>query len=388
MNKLIESVIAIASLLAFAPHLHAGSADDAAAALAAGDLPRAATLYEALYREGQKQPAVLLALARLAVWRNHLDEADKYVRAIDSAAPEASPATAITKTIALRRSDDSPELYQGVPSSPVTIPFLARDPLPTLVGKVNGREAGFLIDTGADQLVIDEELAKQLKIISGDAQNGTFAGGKTGAVAHGLVEHLELGQLSLTHIPVTILPTRRFTGFAHQVDGIIGTRFLARFRATIDYPYSRLVLAPRKSAPEASKSATTLPLWLIGDHFLYTAGQLNDKQLGMWLVDTGLAGGGVMIWDRKIADAAGVKLDAGQTETGMGGGGEVSAISFTATKMTLRNAEARNVPGKFIQGSPIGAGPAFKVAGIVSHDFFKGWALTIDIDRMELVLDK
>lgn len=357
----------------------------AAAALAAGELVAAEKLYQAAYHEGHRDPAVVVSLARLALWKNNLEQAEQLAMSVDASSPEATTAAAIVKAIATRRSDLAGNNYIGIPTETIVIPFLARDPLPTLVGKINGRDAGFIIDTGADQLVVDTEFARELKIEFGDAQSGAFAGGNTASVAHGMADEVRLGKLKLSHVPVTILPTRRFTGFAHQVDAIIGTRFLGRFLTTIDYPGSRLVLAPREVEPQTD--GVKLPLSWIGDHFLYTSGLINGKSLGLWLVDTGLAGGGLMVWDKSVLEAAGIELQSTTTK-GQGGGGEVAATDFTAPAFQLGDVAAKDLPGKFIPGSPIGAGPAFKVAGIVSHDFFRQYEVTIDLKRMQLLVGR
>lgn len=64
----------------------------------------------------------------------------------------------------------------------------------------------------------------------------------------------------------------------------------------------------------------------------------------------------------------------------------MSAIQFIVPSMRLGDAEMHDVAGMFTEGSPIGTGPPFKVGGLISHEFFKKWTVTIDMRGMNSCL--
>ena len=135
-------------------------------------------------------------------------------------------------------------------------------------------------------------------------QTGTFAGGLTAQVRQAAVQEFRVGQLSLHGLTVGILPSRGLSLFkAYKVDGVIGTVFLSRFLATIDYPGRRLVLRPRSASPP---SGIAVPMWLVGDHFIFARGSVNGLRDQLFLIDSGLAGAGFAPEERTI-EAAHVK---------------------------------------------------------------------------------
>ena len=75
---------------------------------------------------------------------------------------------------------------------------------------------------------------------------GTFAGGKQAEIGFARAASLKIGNVTLKEVPISILPTKRFSGgFAggkYTIDGIVGTGVLKQFLATIDYPGERLIL--------------------------------------------------------------------------------------------------------------------------------------------------
>ncbi|MBU0718495.1 MAG: hypothetical protein KJ749_09630, partial [Planctomycetes bacterium] len=72
---------------------------------------------------------------------------------------------------------------------------------------------------------------------------------------------------------------------------------------------------------------------------------------------------------------------------GMGGGGPVRVTPFTVDELALGSARQSDIRALFAAGS---AGSeyrmGFRIGGVVSHAFFRGYALTFDFERMQLLL--
>jgi predicted aspartyl protease len=270
-----------------------------------------------------------------------------------------------------------------------TLKFLVTNPLPLVQVKVNGKEAIFLIDTGAAEVILDPEFANQVRAKEfGSLGNGTFAGGKNAGVQAGRIDLLALGDFEIKNVPVMLLSTRQFAPIfgGKQIDGIIGTVLFYHFLATLDYPRGELVL--HRNTEENRKGldnkATVIPFWMAGDHFIVAWGKI-EKLSVLWFVDTGLAGGGVTCAESIIKEA-GIKLSESQAGEGIGGGGKVKVVPFTVKELSLGDATAQDVRGLFLGAFPLENAFGFRIGGIISHGFFRPYAVTFDFTGMRLVL--
>jgi len=270
------------------------------------------------------------------------------------------------------------------------IPFVQTDLLPVVELSVNGRGPFFfIIDTGGSELVLDPGIADSVHASRFGSVQGTFAGGTKADVEQGAVDSVRLGSLLVRNVPVKMLDTQRFAMVAggRQVAGILGTSLLARFRSTLDYPGGALLLARRNSPSVASSdSATVIPFWMAGDHYMLARGTLGSSGPLLFFIDTGLAGAAFTGPPSVLADA-GIALHDTTSFTGHGAGGAVRATPFPLPRVALGPVEVRNLMGMLGPFPPTlerSLGP--RVAGIVSHAFFRSMRVTFDFDRMEITL--
>lgn len=361
------------------------------AAFANGDFLGAADAYGAELLRSRQDAHALLRLGEIALYANDLKDAEEAFQAIPATAPEATIATRQLAEVARRRAElaKRTEIVGGESDTP----FIAVDPLPTLHVRVNGVDAIFFIDTGAPDIVLDPAFASSLHLSVTDAGIGSFAGGRTAALQRTSVAEVDVGTARAYDVAAAVLPTRGMAmGAGVRIDGILGTGFFERFLATIDYPHARLVLRPRDAATsqrfesDAQRfGATIVPCWLVGDHFVFARARVNDAPDGLFLFDSGLAGGGLMPSASLVA-AAHITLDTAHASTGVGGAGAVSFVPLVAQSIAVGNAIQHDVPGAYTpQGSPLSVFP-FAVQGAISHLFLKHYAYTVDFTAMQLVL--
>lgn len=284
--------------------------------------------------------------------------------------------------------DTQPYAVEGA-AALTRIPFIQTDPLPLLDVRVNGSDpVHFLIDTGGSEVILDTEFAARVKAERFGSVTGTFGGGKTAETEQGRVDAITLGEFVIRNVPVHILSTRRFVAAAQgkQVDGILGTSMLAHFLSTIDYRKGELVLR-RKGTPLEGTEAATIPFWMARDHFMVARGSVNGSKPLLWFLDTGLAGGGFVCPESTLKDGQ-IKLPDREAE-GIGGGGAMKLVSFVVDKLTLGPIERTNVVSFFGPFPPsLENSEGFRIAGIVSHTFFRPYALSFDFDHMRLLLEK
>ena len=381
-------VFALAAPLLLAANLPATAAGPSGDDLfKAGDFSGAKAAYQIAVHDHSRDVAALLGLARIALYENDLNTAQTDAQTLMSYDAGNVTAKRILDTIAGRRSILASAMTLKVPAEGAVIPFLYTDPLPLMQVRINGHDANLLLDTGAPDLALDPAFAAELHLkVTDSGQMGQFAGNRSAQIQQTTVDTLEAGGVTISNLHAAVIPSRGLDMFKdRKVDGVIGTVFLSRFLATIDYPNHRLVLKPRSAAAPATAGTVALPMWLIGDHFIFAKGSLNGVHDAMMLVDSGLAGGGFMPNNDSIASSK-IQTFPDKAGQGMGGGGPVTFIPAVAASLCLGTVCQQNVPGSYTpEGSPL-QGFAFHTLSAVSHEFLKHYAVTFDFQGMQLFL--
>lgn len=250
------------------------------------------------------------------------------------------------------------------------MPFLTTDPLPVLPVTVNGVATNFFIDTGAPDIVLTADFAKRLRLTA----------------PH--VASLRVGDAQVANVPANVLALPPTMG-PYRIGGILGTGFLYRFLATIDYAHGMLQLRPKSDSPQVesaaqARHADAVPMWLVGDHFIFATGHVNNAAPALFNIDTGGAGFGVQLTKAQI-DAAHITPDMARAQKGQGGGGAATAAPFTAN-VTLGTTTVTGVPGLyFVSGDQYSIFP-FTVGGTITHGFFRRMRVTFDFSTMRLLL--
>ena len=355
---------------------------------AAGDFGSAALAYESALKASPKDAGALAGLARVRLYENRVGEAIALAQQALALAPD-SPVARATLTVAQqRKAAFAEDRYQvtGLAAEAV-IPFAATDPLPIVQVSVGGRQAEFLIDTGAPDVLVSVDLVSQLGLHPQAAGEGVFAGGKRAPVERTVVPELQIGSVRIANAPAGVM-RGGLASPGHKIDGVIGTGLLMHFAPTLDYCAGRLVLRPRGGSAEVERAArrsgaNVVPIWLAGDHFVLARARLKGGSERLFLVDTGLAGGGLTA-SKEVLDEAGVAIDPSAARTGMGGGGPVTFIPFRAGA-TLGSMTVEDVPGSYMPGGDATGIFPFKTAGVISHMFFRHSRLTFDFEAMRLI---
>jgi predicted aspartyl protease len=277
------------------------------------------------------------------------------------------------------------------------VPFVVTDPLPIVEVRVNdGAPVNFFIDTGGPGILLDSTYAKELGLRALARDTGFFGGGKSGATAYGIVDSISIGDIAVRKVPATLMDVRRFSQpvfGGRRVDGIIGSGFLYHFLATVDYPRSTLTLR-RKTAGrlssaerESSQPFASVPFWM-REHFMFAQGSVQGSEPMLFLVDTGLAGAGFACPPSTL-ERVGIQLDQSRAGPGIGGGGSVTVVPFTVSSLSLGEAHSCDVPAlhgvfpPFLENSL-----GFRVSGLVSHEFFKPYAVTFDFTHMRILFHR
>jgi len=202
------------------------------------------------------------------------------------------------------------------------------------------------------------------------------------------VDSVGLGEFTVTMVPISILPTKRFAAISmgRPVAGVLGTTLLSRFRSTLDYPGGALILERRGTKPAPAPGSSEVPIWLVGDHYILAPGSLGKSGSLLWFIDTGLAGAAFTAPQSTLTEA-GIALKDTASFSGVGGGGSVKVIPFRVDELRLGNIEQSGLMA-FLGPFPASLEKSFgpRIAGIVSHAFLRSYRVTFDFDRMRMTL--
>lgn len=388
-----------------------------------GKFAEAEKFYLEAIKEDPQNFRCLVHLGRIALLSNRLAEAEKWLTQAARIRPEERVPKTLLAEIFYRRDDflkaaqffraagreamaQKLESFKGLipyklkENKPALtrVKFLMTDPLPVVEVRVNrGQAVNFFLDTGASEIIIDSELAKEVAVTLFESERGLFAGGQQANYTHGKVDSLILGNFEIENIPIHVMDVRRFSGpifKEKQVDGIIGTVFLYHFLATIDYPGGELIL--RQKTKEnwqllekqiLQEKPIVVPFWLALDHYILAWGKVNRSPEMLFFVDTGLAGGGFACPESTLKEAQ-IELMEDKATEGLGGGGKIKVIPFMVEELGLGEAKEKNIIGVFTGVFPLERAFGFRIGGLISHGFFRHYALTLDYMKMRLILKR
>ncbi|MEU7004242.1 aspartyl protease family protein [Nonomuraea sp. NPDC046570] len=335
----------------------------------ANRLPAAKSLLKRVLRLDPRHSRSLSNLADVLWRQDAFDELASILPLVDKGGPSATVGQ--LKSFARRRP------YQISGPRSVRIPFLAVDPLPMIEVSLNGAPPEvFFLDTGG-KFALNQKYAEELDIpMYGYTADRTMYGEHK--AYQGRVDLLTLGDVRIRHLPVHTIPEEiRLTAPDGRVTkGAIGTSVLSHFLSTIDYPGKALVLRRKQHFSSADlPRAMSTPMWFLGSHFLLSHGTVNDLDPMVFFVDTG--GGDIgFTAPRSTFKAAKMPIPPGD-----------GLHPVTMDKVTLGPAVRRDLPGligAFPQWFEDGFG--FHIGGLPTHQFFKPYGLTLDFDRMRILM--
>jgi len=329
-----------------------------------------------------KDVPALVGLATIESYENKLAEAERDARRALSVDPSNQAAQRVIRTIDLRAGNSSK--FRIDQSRAAILPFLGDSPLPVVRLDIDGVATNVVIDTGAPTLVVSEEFASAHNLVLHDAGQGVFAGGRGAPIRRTAIASVSADGLIVRDVTADVMPLPQLSS-SPRVDAVLGTGFLTHFIATLDYPRRRLVLDPKNRAPRSSDAPAGIPMWLVGDHFIFAKASINRGDEALFNVDSGGSGIGVQL-TKAALDAAHITPDADRPTTGMSPAGPVRSLPFVADSVALGAALQSNVPGVYLpSGDQYGIFP-FDVAGTISQEFLKHYAVTFDFTAMRLAL--
>jgi hypothetical protein len=264
-----------------------------------------------------KDDAILAG--RVALWSNRLGDAQRWFQVALDIDPKDTEIELLLGEV-YRREDDFADaatmfaaggmqnwvrVYQALAGKQAyridgsgdetRLNFTQTAPLPVVQVAVDGgTPVSFLIDTGAREVILDPDFAKSAGIVPLGTQTGWVAGGTLEQAQVGVADSLGLGGFMVRNLPVQLLPTKSYAAVdgGKPIEGVIGLDLLYYFLATIDYPRGELILRRNPAAIDVefaqdsdNGNAVSMPFWLVGDHDIITWSTVNGGKPQLLLID-------------------------------------------------------------------------------------------------------
>lgn len=207
------------------------------------------------------------------------------------------------------------------------VPWRLLDPLTVIEISVNGSEPIPLnLDTGAPGIGLTRERADRVglrEIASYQGMGGSGTGGGISTISLGIANSVQLGELELRNVPVSVVPAFPPLEDGTQLGGAIGTVILYHFLSTLDYANTELVLRRKTdeqlqaflAEAESMGDVESTDFWMVPTHFLYGRGRLNGHDM-ICTLDTGGGEGAGVTTSEHTALRVGAEIDYDDPSSG------------------------------------------------------------------------
>jgi len=258
----------------------------------------------------------------------------------------------------------------------------AQTSLPLVEIDLGGVEVMAMIDTGATDVILDDELAAQLKV---PVRSRTPVNQQGDEIGHGQVEALTIGDITVKEVPVDIFSTATIAAMSGSENkvarAVLGVRFLELFQVTVDPEAQTLTLidANKKScrkALAAQRRGSSSPFWIHETHFIYVPARINGAE-GLFLLNTGMQGVDLAATTKAYARSA---IGAPPLRRG-----EPAVVNVETVDLgSYRASNLRAAYGYFEQSK---SSDDFRIDGMLGLGVFEKSRWTLDFSEHRLYLE-
>ena len=265
-------------------------------------------------------------------------------------------------------------------STPVTVPLTERGGHFYTSVVIHGHAYSFLIDTGAQSVVLDARVAAELSIFPEGALEARGAN-RTGGLGVGRLDAIHIADATLYVGTVSVLDLGGSTRGAFAIDGILGYPFFAASVVRMDYAGKTMTFAPPGILSPRGKK---IPLEV--DRALpEVAARVNSSAEAPFVVDTG-NGGELLLFAPFIAAHPGVVPFSENAANGFGIGGSTQALRTTVDQIDFSGIRLFNRYADVIQ-STRGAFADRYDAGNIGLGILKNFVVTFDENACAMFLE-
>ena len=316
---------------------------------------------------------------------NRFDEAAEAYEAYADLLPRreyAAMTTARSRATLLRSFSKRPPLDVSAEDTnrAHTLPFKLVNNKIVVLGRLNGVQVEWVLDTGAERTGISPDLASAagIRTVSTTLTAGV---GRPGVrrIRLGRADRVEIGTLTVRNVPVAIRAP--VIGGAARWQGQSLSPIALGFSVSVDYGRKRVVLA--RALTDEPPTAVTLPMRI--QPLPLIRGTLNSTHPAYFVVDTG---GEVISIGADTADLLGMEptRHIPLRVLGMSGPDE-TAFLLPGVDLDFEGVSLRRVGLAVLNLRAPSVLLGYQVGGIVGHNFLSRYRVSIDVPRSEVRLE-
>jgi predicted aspartyl protease len=243
--------------------------------------------------------------------------------------------------------------------------------------RVNHAPATFLVDTGAEYSVVSSRLAAHLSLPTEKRGSRDFADDVT----------LTIGNVTLEHQRVMVMPFTTFYDRGRAIDGLIGHDLFARFVVGIDFT-GKAVTVWQPTQFRAAKAAVVVPIEFAGrlpvipSVFHLSDGRALKARL---MVDTGASQAVILRYpfadQHGLLDLAGKPSTAPSVADGPRKLVDIPVEQVTISKWTFDR------PAVLAYAEPLGSGAYTESDGLIGNTLLSRFTLYVDYPHQRLLFE-
>jgi hypothetical protein len=305
-------------------------------------------------------------------------------KTIASDGDHAFDTTEITTRVDLAPTIDAAVFAPFVPrrialSTPDTVPLQYHDGHLFAPVRIGSQTYTFLLDTGAQNILIDRRIAASLGLTAVGSLEASGAT-RTGGLQLAKVDELDVGRGRLRDVVATTIDLGASTDGAFRIDGILGYPFFAASTVRID-PVARTmtVAAPGSLAPTGQK----LPV-VIDRAFPEAELRVNATTDAPFILDTGNAGE-LLLYKPFVEKHPGIVPFTTNGRKSYGIGGETASYRSSLERLDFGTVPLYNLDTDVMLATSGAFADRFD-AGNVGYGLLKNFTITFDFANAAVYL--
>ncbi len=262
-----------------------------------------------------------------------------------------------------------------------TVPLTVREGHLYVQATVDGRPFTFLVDSGAQNIVLDSRVADQLKLTS--VGNLEASGAKrTGGLGLVSIPSFSIGPGTLRNLVAASIDLHQSTDGAFAIDGILGYPFFATTMVTIDIAGRTMTFgAPGSLKPTGEKLAVDVDRQIPEVRLL-----INGTVEAPFIVDTGNAAE-VLLYKPFVDRHGGIVPFSSNTRNSFGIGGMTESYRTTLDEIDVGSIPIYHADTDVMQATRGAFADRFD-AGNVGLGLLANFVLTFDLANNALYVER
>jgi predicted aspartyl protease len=265
-------------------------------------------------------------------------------------------------------------------AGPETVPLDVRDGHLFVTVRIAGRSYVFLLDSGAQNIVIDKRVAAQLGLPAVGALEASGAT-RTGGLQIAPVAELDVGTGRLRDFVATTLDLGSSTSGAFRIDGILGFPFFASALVKLDPAHRTMTLGPPGSFAPPGEA---VPLEV--DRAFPEADVRVAGTLGHFIIDTGNAAE-LLLYRRFVDKHAGIVPYSQNGRTSYGIGGTTTSYRSSLDRLSVGSFTLYHVETDVMLATSGAFADRFD-AGNLGFGILRNFVATFDVGHAALYLER